>query len=66
MVITFRTWNTAEQALEKQIIKVFEPMYLKIVNNDMVGFANTTSGDMLEHLFLSYGSITATDLEHNF
>jgi hypothetical protein len=41
-------------------------MYLKILNNDMVGFANTTARDMLEHLFLSYGSITAVDLEHKF
>jgi hypothetical protein len=40
-------------------------MYLKIINNDMIGFANTTARDILEHLFL-YGSITAVDLEHNF
>jgi hypothetical protein len=29
-------------------------------------FANTTVTDMLEHIFLSYESITAVDLEHNF
>jgi hypothetical protein len=55
-----------EQDLKKQIITVFEPVYLEDLNNDMVGFANTTDRDMLENLFLSYGSITATDLEHNF
>jgi hypothetical protein len=38
----------------------------QILNNDMVGFSNTTVIDMLEHLFLSYGSITTLDLEHNF
>jgi hypothetical protein len=27
---------------------------------------NTTSRDMLDHLFLSYGSITAVDIEQNF
>jgi hypothetical protein len=32
----------------------------------MVIFYNTTARDMLERLFLSYGSITAVDLEHNF
>jgi hypothetical protein len=53
-------------SIEKQIITVFEPMYLKILNNDMVGFSNTTARDMIEHLFLSYGSITAVDLEHNW
>jgi hypothetical protein len=32
----------------------------------MVGFANIMSREMLENLFLTYGSITAVDLEHNF
>jgi hypothetical protein len=42
-VTTFRTRSTVEQALKKQIITVFEPMYLEILNNDMVGFANTST-----------------------
>jgi hypothetical protein len=37
------TKSTVEQALKKQIIMVFEPMYLEILNNDMVGFANTSA-----------------------
>jgi hypothetical protein len=41
-------------------------MYIEILNDDLVGFTNTTSRDMLDHLFLSYGSITAVDIEHNF
>jgi hypothetical protein len=41
-------------------------MYLEIIINDMVGFTNTTSRDMLDRLFLSYGSITDVDLEHNW
>jgi hypothetical protein len=32
-VVTFRTWNTVEQALKKKIIILFEPMYLEILNN---------------------------------
>jgi hypothetical protein len=65
-VSIFRTWTTVEQALKKQIIMAFEPMYLEILNNDMVGSANTTARDMLYHLFFSYGSITAVDLDHNW
>jgi hypothetical protein len=65
-VIIFKTWTTVEQALKKQIIMAFEPMYLEILNNDMVGFANATARDMRDHLFLSYGSITDVDLEHNW
>jgi hypothetical protein len=41
-------------------------MYIEILNDDLVGFYNTTSRDMLNHLFLSYGSITAVDIEQNF
>jgi hypothetical protein len=41
-------------------------MYLEILNNDMVGVANTSAREKLEHLFFSYGSITSVDLERNF
>jgi hypothetical protein len=64
-VIIFVTWTTVEQALKKNTT-AFEPMYLEILNSDMVGFANTTARDMLDHLFISYGSITDVDLEHNW
>jgi hypothetical protein len=62
----FKTYNTVQSALKKQIITVIEPMYIEILNDDLVGFANTTSRDMLDHLFLSYGRITAVDIEQNF
>jgi hypothetical protein len=65
-VSIFRTWTTVEQALKKQIITPFDPMYLEIINSDMVGFSNTTARDMSNHLFISYGSITAVDVEHNW
>jgi hypothetical protein len=32
----------------------------------MVGFANISARDMLNHLFGTYGNITAVDLENNF
>jgi hypothetical protein len=65
-VNTLRTYCTVDQALKQQIITVFEPMYLDIFNDDMVGFANTSTREMLDHLFLTYGSIMTVDLEHKF
>jgi hypothetical protein len=62
----FKTYNTVQSALKNQIITVIEPMYIEILNNDLVGSANTTSRDMLDHLFISYGSIAAVDIEQNF
>jgi hypothetical protein len=52
--------------LKKQIISVFEPMYLEILNDNMVGYTNISARDMLDHLFETYGNITAVDLEINF
>jgi hypothetical protein len=61
-VQTYRTCTSVQQALKKQIIEVFEPMYLEILNNNMVGYANISAIDMLDHLFETYGNITAVDL----
>jgi hypothetical protein len=55
-----------QQALKKQIKSVFEPIYLGVINDNMVGFANISARDMLDHLFGTYGNITAVDLEINF
>jgi hypothetical protein len=41
-------------------------MYLDVLNDNMVGFAKISARDMLEHLFGTYGNITAVDLEINF
>jgi hypothetical protein len=45
--LTFCAYNNVQQALKKQIITVFEPMYLDILNDYMVGFANITSREMI-------------------
>jgi hypothetical protein len=45
---------------------MFEPMYLDILNDNMVGYAKISAIDMLDHLFETYGNITAVDLEINF
>jgi hypothetical protein len=65
-VQTYRTYTSVQQALKKQIISVFEPMYLYILNDKMVGYASISAKDMLDHLSETYGNITAVDLEINF
>jgi hypothetical protein len=39
---------------------------LEILNDNMVGYANISARDMLDHLFETYGNITAVDPEINF
>jgi hypothetical protein len=41
-------------------------MYLDVLNDNMVGFANISARDILDHLFSTYGNITAVDLQINF
>jgi hypothetical protein len=65
-VQTYRACTSIQQALKKQIISVFDPMYLEILNDNMVVYANISARDMLDHLFETYGNITAVDLEINF
>jgi hypothetical protein len=65
-VQTYRTCTSVQQALKKKIISVFAPMYLDILNDNMVGYANISARDMLDHIFETYGNITAVDLEINF
>jgi hypothetical protein len=50
-------------SIEKEVIIVFAPMYLDVLNDDMVGFANISARAKLDHLFTTYGNITAVDLE---
>jgi hypothetical protein len=65
-VQTYRTCTSVQQALKKQIISVFEPMYLDILNDNMVGYTNISARDMLDQLFDTYINITAVDLEISF
>jgi hypothetical protein len=65
-VQTYRTCTSVQQALKKQIISVFEPIYLDILNDNMVGYAKISARGMLDHLFETYGNITAVNLEINF
>jgi hypothetical protein len=65
-VQTYRTYTSVQQALKRQIISVFEAMYLDVLNDNMVGFANISARYMMDHLFATYGNITAVDLEINF
>jgi hypothetical protein len=65
-VQTYRSYTSVQQALKKQIISVFEPMYLEILNDNLVGYANISAIDMLDQLFKTYAYITAVDLEINF
>jgi hypothetical protein len=41
-------------------------MYLEILNDNMMGYANISARGMMDHLLETYGNNTAVDLEINF
>jgi hypothetical protein len=49
-VQTYRTCSSVLRALKKQLISVFEPKYLDILNYNLVGYANISARGMLDHL----------------
>jgi hypothetical protein len=53
-------------SFEKSNVSVFEPMNLEVLTDNIVGFANISARDMMDHLLGTYGNITAVDLEINF
>jgi hypothetical protein len=57
---------SVQQTSKKQIISVFEPIYLDMLNDNMVGYVNISVRYMLDHLFETDSNITAVDLEINF
>jgi hypothetical protein len=65
-VQNYRTYTSVQQAPKNQIITVFEPMYLDVLNDEMVGFSIISAPDMLDDLFTTYGNITTVNLENNF
>jgi hypothetical protein len=65
-VQTYQTYMSVQQALKNQIISVFDPIYLDILNQNMVGSTNISARVMMDHLFDTYGNITAVHLEINF
>jgi hypothetical protein len=65
-VQTYGASTSIQQDLKKQIMGVFKSMYLEILNDNMVGYAIISARDMVDHLFETYGKITAVDLEINF
>jgi hypothetical protein len=53
-------------SFEEAIRGIFKPVYLDILNDNMVGYANISAREMLDNPFKTYGNITAVNLEINF
>ena len=63
-----REWQETtrtDQALQQQLIAVFDEEYLRGLRNMHTGYVGVTTQQMLDHLYDNYGIITAVDIEDN-
>jgi hypothetical protein len=62
----YRTYHNVDQAIKKLILEAFDDEYLNALSNEVVGYANCTSLDLLTHLLTFYAMIAPTELTQNY
>jgi hypothetical protein len=62
----YRTYHNVDQAITKLILQAFDDAYLNALSNEVVGYANYTSLDLLTHLLTFYAMIAPTELTQNY
>jgi hypothetical protein len=61
----YNLYRTVNEELKKQILAAVPVLYLAILSDDEMGFAEVTCDAMLAHLRTTYGTITQAELETN-
>jgi hypothetical protein len=62
----YRTYHNVDQAINKLIIESFDDAYLNALSDEIVGYANCTSLQLLTHLLKYYAMISSTELTQNY
>jgi hypothetical protein len=62
----YRTYHNVDQAIKKLIIELFNDAYINALSDEIVGYTNCTSLQLLTHLLTYYAMITPTELTKNY
>jgi hypothetical protein len=62
----YRTYHNVDQAIKKMILEAFDDAYLNALSDEVVGYANCTSLELLTHLLTIYAMIASTELTQNY
>jgi hypothetical protein len=62
----YRTYHNVDQAIKKLIIESFDNAYLNALSDEIVGYANGTSLQLLTRLLTYYAMIAPTELTQNY
>jgi hypothetical protein len=62
----YHNYHNVDQAIKKLIIESFDDAYLNVLSDEIVGYADCTSLQLLTHLLTYYAMIAPTELTHNY
>jgi hypothetical protein len=62
----YRTYHNVDQAIKKLIIKSFDDAYLSALSDEIVGYTNCTSLQLITHLLTYYAMVAPTELTHSY
>jgi hypothetical protein len=62
----YRTYNNVDQAIKKLLIEAFNDAYLNALSDEIIGYTNCTSLQILTHLLTYYAMIAPTELTQNY
>jgi hypothetical protein len=62
----YRTYHNVDQAITNLIIESFDDAYRNALSDEIVGYANCTSLQLLTHLLTYYAMISPTELTQNY
>ena len=63
--LAFKVYASIESSLKKLLLIAVPSTYIDELSNDVLGYANTTTLDILTHLDTTYGTITSDNLDLN-
>jgi hypothetical protein len=61
-----RTYHSVDQGIKKLIIESFDDAYLNALSDEIMGYANCTSLQLITHLLTYYTMIAPTELTQNY
>jgi hypothetical protein len=62
----YLNYHNVDQAIKKLIIESFDDAYLNALSDEIVGYTNCTSLQLLTHLLTYYAMIAPTELTQNY
>jgi hypothetical protein len=59
-------YHNVDQAFKKMLIDAFEDQYINVLSDEIFGYANCTSLQLLSHLLTYYAMISPMELTQNY